>query len=81
VTTLDDDEQDELALKLRFGVGLELLVGARAAAAIRAGLPARPPARQIEQPELGPARPDHEICARAAALGVTAGRRGQWIRR
>lgn len=79
-STLDSDEQSELALKLRFGIGLQQLVGEREAAAIRA-LGVRPPhARPIRQPEPDPV-PDDGTHARAAVMGVGAGRRGQWLRR
>jgi hypothetical protein len=79
-TTLDAHEQDELATKLRFGVGLEQLVGERLASELRVHLPAAMIPR-IDVPDIAEPAPDREIRARAAALGVTAGRRGQWIRR
>lgn len=80
-TTLDEDEQSELALKIRYGIGLDHLVGEQAAAETRRGLPVRAAQPPAPAPDPVPPRPDHEIRARAAELGVTAGRRGQWIRR
>ncbi len=80
-TTLDPEEQDELAVKLRYGIGLEALLGERLASEARSGLPARRGPDWSPPEPAPPSRPDAEIRARAAALGVTAGRRGQWIRR
>lgn len=80
-TTLDADEQDELAVKLRFGIGLELLLGPALAAEARAVLAGRPvpaPLLQAERPLL---RSAANIRARAAALGVGAGARGRWLTR
>lgn len=84
-TTLDADEQAELALKIRYGIGLEQLMGEVGAREVRATtrLPAPAHKRQTEPataPSPEPARSDDEIRARAAALGVQAGRRGQWMR-
>lgn len=67
-TTLDPDEQSELALKIRYGIGLEQLVGERDAHAIRRTLP-RPPTRMHEPPApLRPPDPDAEAKA-IARLG------------
>jgi len=57
-TTLDADEQSELALKLRYGIGLEQLVGEADAQAIRRHLP-RPSARRVleQPPEQRPSDP------------------------
>jgi hypothetical protein len=74
------EEQSELVLKLRYGIGLEQLMGPAMAAVVRAQQRTqRQPDWVPPAPEPAP-RPDAEIRARAAALGVTAGRRGQWIR-
>lgn len=77
-TTLDPDEQDELALKLRYSVGLEQLLSVPDAAAVRAlGIvSARPNA-----PSPPPPQPDEGTRARAAALGLGAGARGRWLSR
>lgn len=80
-TTLDADEQDELAVKLRFGIGLELLLGPALAAEAReatASRPRSPPLLQAERPLL---RSAATIRARASALGVGAGARGRWLTR
>jgi hypothetical protein len=64
-TTLDADEQSELALKIRYGIGLEQLVGERDAQEIRRHLP-QPIARAHELPE--PPRPaDPGAAAKAIA--------------
>lgn len=79
-TTLDADEQSELALKIRFGIGLEQLVGATAAAETRK-LGMKPREHRRPHPAPVPREPDAGTHARAAALGLSAGRRGQWLRR
>lgn len=83
-TTLDFDEQAELAAKVRYAIGLELLVGEHAAARIRWEL-APPPLRRDPPPPprplAYPPRSDDQVRARAAALGLSAGARGQWLRR
>lgn len=82
VAELTPDEQSELALKIRYGIGMAKL-NAIADSAPR--VPARP--RRIEPPRNPPAIPDRspssdsDIRSRASALGVGAGRRGQWLRR
>lgn len=78
---LDAEEQSELVLKLRYGIGLEQLADARTAAEMRAAQRAPRVVDPVASSPEPPPRPDHEIRARAAALGVTSGRRGQWIRR
>ncbi len=77
VADLLPDEQSELALKLRFGIGVEQLTGEplRAGPTPRNPSPAPAPADPRREP-----RSDAEVRARAAALGVSAGRRGQWLR-
>ncbi len=83
-TTLDHDEQAELAVKIKYGIGLEQLVGEQEAALIRweRAPPAmrRGPRPVVEDPY--PPRSDDQVRARAAKLGITgSGRRGQWLRR
>lgn len=83
LTTLDPDEQSELAVKLRYGIGLEQLVGENDAALIRWEMAPigmrreRPPERALAYPP----RSDEQVRRRAAALGICAGRRGHWIGR
>jgi hypothetical protein len=74
------EEQSELALKLSYGIGLAELIGS--ADHQHQGPPVRVRGREVEQVIKAPApqRTDAEIRARAAAMGVTCGRRGQWIR-
>lgn len=74
------DEQDELALKIRYGIGMDQLN------AIADRAPAMPPRpRRFEPRPRSPALPtqrsDAEIRTHAASLGIAAGRRGQWLRR
>jgi hypothetical protein len=76
-------QQDELNLKLRFGIGLEQAFGASVAASIRHDVKfllstARP---VVEREQQAPEPSRTTVEARAAAMGVTAGRRGQWLRR
>ena len=82
-STLDDDEQAELALKVRYNIGIEALVGEAEAERLRR-LPLGPAAtrwHRREEPERPVREPDDGTRSRAAALGVGAGRRGQWLRR
>jgi hypothetical protein len=83
-TTLDPDEQAELATKLRYAIGLEQLVGEQEAALIR-WESAPPSMRRGPRPvreDPYPPRSDDQVRARAAKLGITgAGKRGQWLRR
>jgi hypothetical protein len=84
-TTLDYDEQSELAAKVLYAIGLEQLVGDDDAALIRwerAPAPIRRgPRPQLRRELPHPPRADHRIRERAAALGLGAGRRGQWLGR
>ncbi len=67
------DGQSELVLKLRYGIGLEQL----GVPPLERVTPPRAPALPLAAPR----EPDAGTNARAAALGVGAGRRGQWLRR
>lgn len=72
VADLLPDEQAELVTKLRFGIGLERLLGdSTEVRHVRRETAAVTPPRE----------PDDGTYARAAALGIGAGRRGQWLRR
>lgn len=73
VADLLPDEQSELALKLRYGIGLEQL-GVTPLASVTS-------ARAPVQLSRAHREPDAGTHARAAALGITAGARGQWLRR
>src|SRR5882672_3030051 len=81
VSDLDHDEQSELALKRRYGIGFEQL----GFASLPPGppTPAGPPPKAPAAPDVPPRAPrsDADVRSRASALGVTAGRRGQWLRR
>lgn len=73
VADLLPDEQSELAVKLRYGIGLEQLL----ATAVRPPLQRPAPSKRTE-----PTRePDAGSRARIAAMGIGAGSRGQWLRR
>lgn len=78
-TDLLPEEQSELALKIRYGIGLAQLVGPSAAALLHRRAPAS--ARAPWQPAEPPPEPTEHAHAKAAALGLGAGRRGQWLRR
>lgn len=79
-TTLDENEQGELAVKVRYGIGLEVLLGEHGAARSRrlplqrSAITKRPKPPIVE-------RPADQVRARAAELGLGAGARGQWLRR
>lgn len=81
-TTLDPTEQSELALKLRYGIGLEQLLGSEARAAMAGrserSRSARALRRRIE-PET--TLTDDQIRAKAAAVGVGPGftARSRWL--
>jgi hypothetical protein len=81
VADLLPEEQSELALKIRYGIGMDQLN------AIADRAPAMPPKpRRFESPRSQAVEPvaprtDSEIRAHAASLGVNVGRRGQWLRR
>lgn len=79
---LTEAQQSELTMKLRFGLGIEQMCGAEVAAEIRRDVkfPLSPsvPSVEPESPQPEPSR--SEVHRRAAAMGVTVGKRGQWIR-
>ncbi len=84
---LTSAQQEEVVLKLRYGIYDRLLglSGPQGSTdQVRRGSEVVVPLSG-DRPELPaqpspPLRSDAEIRARAAALGVTVGRRGQWIR-
>jgi hypothetical protein len=82
VADLLPEEQSELALKIRYGIGMDQLNAIADRAPAMPPKPRRfePPRNRPEIPDRSP-RTDSEIRARAASLGISVGRRGQWLRR
>jgi hypothetical protein len=82
VADLLPEEQSELALKLRYGIGMDQLNAIADRAPSMSPKPRRfePPRNRPEIPDSSP-RSDSDIRTRAATLGLSAGSRGQWLRR